>query len=524
MKISPIVMLALFCAVSADAQYAWQYDGEAGDLDLGHNIEYSVESQATLSEGKTPLWLNANKYGLSSLDKENGYLRGRVERKLSTDSARRWGVGYGLDMAVASHFTSTLVLQQAYAEGRWLHGVLTIGAKQYPMELKNNRLSSGSQTFGINARPVPQVRIALPKYWTIPGFGRWLHIKGHIAYGKTTDDNWQEDFTDKKSKYTSGTYYHSKAGYIMIGNEDRFCPWSIELGIESATIFGGKSYQFDQAGNETIIKSGSGLSSFYHALIPGGGDAPEKGTIYQNEEGNFNGSLLARFNYEADSWRLGIYGDKYFEDFSSLAQVDYDGYGTGENWNKKEKTRFFLYDFKDWLLGMELNLKQGTWLRNIVFEYLYSKYQSGPVYHDHTQGASDHIAGRDDFYNHYIYTGWQHWGQVMGNPLYRSPIYNTDGRIEIEDNRFMALHLGVDGQPAERFGYRVLATYQEGLGTYDNPYTKQHHNVSFMVEGTYDFPHQWRLQGAYGMDFGKILGGINYGFQLTISKSGVFSL
>ena len=63
------------------------------------------------------------------------------------------------------------------------------------MELKNNELSSGAQTLGKNARPVPQVRIALADYYTLPLTKGWLHLKGHIAYGKMTDDNWQHEFT-----------------------------------------------------------------------------------------------------------------------------------------------------------------------------------------------------------------------------------------------------------------------------------------------------------------------------------------
>ncbi len=63
-----------------------------------------------------------------------------------------------------------------------------------------------------------------------------------------------------------------------------------------------------------------------------------------------------------------------------------------------------------------------------------------------------------------IIQGWQHWGQVMGNPLYRSPIYNTDGSIQVLNNRFVAYHLGFDGMPTERFGYRVLGTFRERMG------------------------------------------------------------
>lgn len=99
-------------------------------------------------------------------------------------------------------------------------------------------------------------------------------------------------------------------------------------------------------------------------------------------------------------------------------------------------------------MGIELNLKNTHWLQNVVFEYLYTKYQSGPIYHDHTMNIPDHIAGTDNYYNHGIYNGWQHWGQVIGNPLFRSPIYNTDGRIYVKNNRFIAYHLGFDGHPA----------------------------------------------------------------------------
>lgn len=517
------ILLTLLTVLSASswAQYAWQDGADAGRLELGRGLRYTVEAQASASSGKTPLWLNANRYGLSSLEETNGYGRASIIRPLSTDSARRWGVGYGLDAAVAYNYTSTLVVQQAFVEARWLHGVLSVGSKQWPMELKNNRLSSGSQTLGINARPVPQVRIALPEYWTIPGLGGWLHVKGHVAFGRMTDQNWQHDFTQREHRYTDNELYHSKAGYLMIGNPDRFMPWSVEMGLEMATLFGGTSYDRNGEGVMTGTKNGTGLRDYWHAFIPGGSDKGE--TTYQNVEGDQLGSWVLRVNYDADTWRVGVYADKFFEDHSSMFQLDYDGYGSGDEWDSKKEHRYLLYDFKDWMIGAELNFKYSRWFRDIVLEYLYTEYQSGPIYHDHTPTMSDHIGGKDNFYNHGIYPGWSHWGQVIGNPLYRSPIYNDDGTIEVKDNRFMAFHLGIDGNPTESLSYRLLASYQEGLGTYDDPYTKKHHNISFMLEASYAFRHGWKVSAAYGMDFGHILGH-NYGGQLTISKSGLLNL
>lgn len=521
MKLNQFLLLSFcFMTIPTYAQYAWQDNENVEKEKLGKGINYKIETQVSFSNNQTPLWLNANKFGLSSLEKNNGYMRASAIRPLSNDSARRWGFGYGLDIAVPVKYTSNVIIQQAFAEVRWLNGVLSIGSKEYPMELKNNILSSGSQALGINARPVPQVRIALPNYWTIPALGRWFHLKGHIAYGKFTDDSWQEDFTNK-TDYTTDALYHSKAGYLKIGSEERFCPWSFEIGLEMASQFGGTKHILQSDGTYVESTAPTGIKDYWHAFLPGGQDASDG--EYGNIEGNQLGSWVMRLNYENDVWAFHLYGDHYFEDHSQMLFVDYDGYGSGDEWNEKKDRRFFVYSLKDMMLGTELNFKFGRWFRDFVFEYIYTKYQSGPYNHDHTSNISDHVAGVDDYYNHGFYHSWQHWGQVMGNPLYRSPLYNSDGTICVEDNRFMAFHFGMSGQPYENIKYRILATYQEGFGRYADPYTKKRHNVSFLAEIGWSLKKNWNVKGAYAMDFGSILGH-NAGFQLTISKSGIFNL
>ena len=65
------------------AQYTWQEGAPREKADLTRDVNYTVEVQGSYSRGKTPLWLNANRYGLSSLDKTNGYLRAALIRHLS---------------------------------------------------------------------------------------------------------------------------------------------------------------------------------------------------------------------------------------------------------------------------------------------------------------------------------------------------------------------------------------------------------------------------------------------------------
>ena len=472
------------------------------------SISYRVELQTSLSAGdNTPLWLNANRYGLSSLDKSNGYLRGALERPLSLDDDRKWGVGFGLDAAVAAGFTSTLIVQQAYVEGRWLKALLTVGAKEQPMELKNRELSSGSQTFGINARPVPQVRLSIPEFWTVPGTRNWLALKGHIAYGITTDGGWQKDFSHQKSRYTENTLYHSKAGYLKIG------PGSISftLGMEMGCQFGGTSYLFEDGGQQVYDNPGK-IGDFFRMLVPGGNDAMDGD--YINAEGNHLGSWVMRFDIVRPEWSVGIYADQFFEDSSMLTHLTR---------KRSDGSGWYMYDFKDWLLGAELRLSDSRWIEGAVLEYLYTKYQGGPVYHDPTPNVDVRLCGRDNYYNHHLFTGWQHWGQVMGNPLYVSPLYNGDGKIEVEHNRLVAWHLGLSGTPAACWHWRMLASWQKSYGSYYYLPVTPLENLSLMAEVVYSLPRcGWSFKGAAGLDSGKLRGD-NFGLQLTAVKTGMLS-
>ena len=485
-------------------------------------IEVRTEMQSTTASGDhAPLWLNANRYGLSSLDKTSGYVRAGLFRdsRQDTCNALRWGIG--LDMAATTGFTSDAVLQQAYGEVGLMKGLLTIGSKEQPLELKNQELSTGSQTLGINARPVPQVRLSLPDYWEIPGTHGWIGLKGHLSYGWTTDDEWQRDFTDEQTRYTEHTWLHTKAGYARIGKNGK--PLTVEIGLEMAAQFGGQSYLQTNSTELSCISNESGLKGMWHALVPSGHDANENDMDYKNIDGNHLGSWLMRINYDRHDWGVSVYADHFFEDQSMMFHIDYDGYGTDEEWNKRKDNDYLVYDLRDMLVGAELRLKTTKWVSNVLVEYIYTKYQSGPVYHDHTRHLSDHIGGNDNYYNHWVFTGWQHWGQVMGNPLYRSPLYNDDGRILTEDNRFWAWHIAAAGSPIEGLRYRLMCTWQRGFGTYDKPLSHPMHNMSLMGEARYCFPETstlggWSVKGALGLDRGGLLGD-NFGMQLTIGKT-----
>jgi len=518
----PIFALLFLCCTSAFAQ------GNSGD-----SLSIDLEMQGSFSNSKTPLWLNANKHGLGSLSSDNGYLRamGVYEKSFNEDT---YGLTVGLDMAVAfnyktsgykNSYRSHLIIQQAYLEGRYKMGVVTIGAKYQSMELLNDDLSSGAQTFGINARPIPQVRVGLSDYWSIPLTRNWLSFKGHLAYGVMTDGAWEESFAKgSEHKFNRNTRYHQKAGYFRIGNTEKF-PLTFTIGLEMAAQFGGHVYNWNGNSQDTTVVAydvalSSSPRSYFNAFVGSGSDNGE--SKFKNAEGNLLGSWVARLNWNDDNIEVGAYVDHFFEDHSALFFLDYDGYGGKDN-NEKLDSRFFRYDFKDALVGLDIKLKNFSYVNQAVVEYMNTRYQSGPVYHDHNQTLATHICGNDQYYNNMIFPGWQHWGQVIGNPLYTSPVYNTDGYIGVENNRFKAWHFAVAGDPFDGFHYRAKLSWQKGWGTYDNPFLYPKDNTSILLEAMYRFADDSHLAGtsvnfAYGADFGSLLGN-NSGVQLTVKYS-----
>ena len=466
---------------------------KAGELD---SLYYKVEGQVSFSSGKhTPFWLVNNRQGLSSIEKNNGYLRAGLFRHI--DDEKRFSWGAGVDLACAYNFTSSFIIQQLYGEVKYRSLKLMVGSKEIQGEFNNPRLSSGNLLYSGNARPIPQIRVGIPKYTIVPWTKNWLSVKGYIAYGMFTDDNWQKDFISPGAKHTKHVLYHSKGLFLKVANFDKFPAW-VEGGLEMAAQFGGQSIS-----GSNVIDMPNKLKDFFKVFFPTSGDSNtpfgEQANVYGNHVGSWN--IKAGWNIKPDL-TASIYYQHYFEDHSMM---------------------FFDYQWKDGLWGVEVALPKNPFVSTVVYEYLYTKDQSSPVYWDHTDKIPEQISGRDDYYNHYIYSGWQHWGMGIGNPLIISPIYNADGTIMFKNNRVISHHLGFMGNPINELEYRVLLSYTRSWGTYSYPLDDVMKNVNGLLEVTYS-PKQ--LPGAsgtlsFGMDGGGLLGRSN-GVMLTLRKTGWF--
>ena len=449
-----------------------------------------------------PFWHMANRQGLGSEKTGMGYARVGAQ---GNHPLKKSGItlDWGADIVGGMNMTSAVFVQQAYVECSWRKLRLSVGQKERWGELVNHRLSTGSLVESGNARPIPQVRLELRDYWNIPGTNGWLAIKGHLAYGMFTDGKWQEKFFSETSPRSMNALYHSKAGIMRFGNDEKF-PLTAEIGLHMVTQFGGDCYNTNRIPGKHF-KNPVRLKDFFYALIPLSGDKEYDGSDQLNVAGNMLGSWQGAITWNAEKWKLRTYYEHTFEDHSQL----FWEYGL---WTEQ-------------LVGMELRLKNFKWIKSATIEYFNLKNHSGPIYHDSNSTFPDQISCADNNYNHGKYPGWFNYGQMIATPLCTSPIYNTDAIQFCYNNRVEAFHIGMEGDAVDWMGYRVLYTRSNNWGTYKTPFKDIKINRSAMVELTFkpQAMRGWSVAASFALDRGDLYGN-NFGGLLTVKGENIFNI
>lgn len=451
----------------------------------------STEFSTTLGTGtNTPFYFLSNRYGLSSIEPNSGYLKSGLFRPI--EQGKRFTYGYGAELAVAANYNSTFVVQQLYGEVRYRTLGVILGAKQYPSELKDAKLSSGGLTHSMNARPVPQLRAGFIDYFDFPGTNGWLQMKGVIAFGMETENRFVRAYVPTSGKRTEGTLYHYKNLFVKMDKED--FPLFAEAGAEFGTQFGGVMYQ---NGKETRMP---GWEDFFRVLLPlsGGEDAPI--TDQMNVNGNVVGSWHLSLGYRfANNWKVRAYYEHFFEDHSMM---------------------FMQYPWYDGFYGLEISFPKNPFITRFVYEHNTMKDQAGPIYWDQTPEIPEQISARDSYYNHGLYNGWQHWGMGMGNPFVLSPLFFRNKSLYFPSNRVKTHHIGILGNPSDEWEYRLLASYSDHWGTYNIPFNEIKSIFSGMVEVTY-MPRKltgWSFTAAIAGDNSDLIDN-SFGGMLSIKKS-----
>jgi len=373
-----------------------------------------------------PFWLHANQSSRFDPASANAYTRlGFYQSSFAKSGKSGWS--YGLEALGRYSNEPAFFLTEAYVEGRLTFMVARLGRRIETLGTIEEGLSMGSLATGTNAVPIPKLVLRSDGYVDVPFTGGLLAVKGYFAHGWFRDD-----------RYARNSYLHQKNIYGRLRMPGR-AAWQAEayVGIVHDAFWGGYTEDHGDLPD--------GLDDWARVVLGmSASDGPRGERIYV--QGNHLGIYDAGLAFENDRYRLAVYRHFIFDDKDGLK----------------------LKNPGDGLLGVVLadggNQARGI-VSRVVYEYLYTKWQSGP---ERVGSGRDGPGGQDDYYNHYIYrSGWTHYGRTISNPLF---LPYPDGEIRfrrrIENNRIVAHHVGVDGAFRPGLDYRLLATYSRNYGNY----------------------------------------------------------
>lgn len=462
-------------------------------------LRWDLRLSSDLGTGDhNPFWLANNRQGLGSPYANSGFFSAGIFKEAAPEARFSWEAA--LELAGTWNNTAPFLIQQLYGQLNYRSLSLFAGSKEMWPQFVDSYLSSGDLIHSGNARPIPQIRAGIFDYADIWGLGGWLAIKGYISYGKFTDAKWEKSWVEPDLRYANGVLFCSRGVWLRNGNPDKF-PLTIECGIELDTQFGGTCHNVARPGDSVTMPHD--LKAFFKAFVPMHGDSSTDWAEQANVQGNMLGEWNFAINWTPldDSWGARIYYEHMFEDHSML---------------------YIDYPWKDGMFGLETTLPDNRVLSKVVVEYLNHKWQSGPINWTVTPEIPGNAAGADNYYNNYLYPGWQHWGMGIGNPLSRAPLYNDPHRLEFLSNRIKALHFGLTGSPTEEIDWRILFSSISSWGCYEFPFADVVHQYSGLAEISW-YPsgklEGWSGSLALAFDGGGLVGR-NFGVGLTISRTG----
>lgn len=489
-----ILLYGIMICYFGHAQEAGIETGETGGT-----TDWKIEMLGSVATGsKTPFWNVSNRYGVVPLEAGNGYLRVAVthEHKLGNN----FYVNLGTDMIASSHHYRNVFLQQGFAEVGYKILLLSIGVKENYISLFDRDISSGDMVQSANARPIPEIRLAVPQFTVIPYTHGWLQFRGDFALGKSYDTDYLKYKHNKDAYYIRDVLWHHKSLHIRLSDTRNGFPLSLIIGLRHRAQWGGVS------NNPVIGVQPHSWKDFVRIVLSrsGGADATPGDII--NVLGNHVGSYDIKAGYVArNGFAAFVYKQHFFDDAS------------GMEW----------YNYPDGLYGLQVNIPHFALLNSLVIEFLNTCHQSGPFHkidfdHDKYPGFG---GGGDDYYNHAgnYSTGLSYYSRSIGTPLIKSPEYNSSGWLGFENNRVQALHFGVKGYLSSIIAYRALVTSINGWGTHGRPLLKKSTGVMTGAGLTFYHPrlNGWQLKLDAATDTGDMFGK-GTGLNLTIIKNGSY--
>lgn len=398
---------------------------------------------AASSGSQMPFWAQSNQFGL--MPESNMGVLAVAGAGTSFDNSDTFQWKWGLSLAANSNFEKVNpMVDELYTSFRFkdIPFVLDLGMKHQPVDfragctLSGSRsslgslsMSSGHLVWSGNARTLPGYALHLEPV-SIPFTDNHLKLYGTFGDYKTIDD-----------RYCRDALIHSTKAYLKYD----FCEHcSFVVGLDHYAVWGG---------NGNTVKM---TFSNYFRVVTGrsaGKNGSQSDQI--NVIGDQGGAELLKLSY-----------DNGWISFAAQHEIPYsDGSGMG------------FQNFPDGINTLWLGWRnKDRWISDILFEYGYTRYQSGPIHIEKFQSGyspeGNPSIGIDDYFNNSEYRdGWTYFGRMIGAPLFYTIEKNADGHtLGIRNNRFSSHHFAIAGKLFRKFPYKVMVTQSDNYGTYGNPY------------------------------------------------------
>ena len=393
-------------------------------------------------------------------------------------------------------------IQQAYVEAKYRSIFAVAGQAYKASPIVNSRLSSGDLVWSNNARPPVGLRAGFIDFQNIPFTKGWVQIKGEFGYFRELDDKWLENHYNYYNHFiTTGKWLHYKSMHFRTNPNQ---PVVFTIGAQSACQFGGTANYYENGQVTRTVKMDADAKAFFRTFIAGsGGKSAGDSFVEGNHLGTWDIALDYNLNHNK---HLRAYTQWLWEDGSGIGKMNgFDG-----------------------LWGLEYQ-SYPSLVSGVVIEYIDFTNQSGPIHWTPNDRPgtpiTSHSSGADDYYNNYIYNGYQSRGMSIGSPFVKSPLYNQDGYMRYRDNVLRGFHAAIDGWFHDGWYYRLMGSYRKAWGTPIIPRAGSVDDFSMALDIRYHPGYQfmgWAFNATVAIDRGKLYGN-NWGGMLGITYSGSFN-
>ena len=409
-----------------------------------------------------PYWMTTNQYGL--MPERDGAMA-LFQAGTSFDDTKtlqwRWGTSLALNdynnPLDPGSSPVHLMVDELYGSLKWKCFTLDLGSRHRELDFygASEALGSLSVTGGHvvesgNARTQPGYLITLDPV-AVPFTNHKLFLSG--AYG---------DYKPTDVRYVQGALIHRTRIGFTLKPAKRL---TLDFLLDHYAIWGGESPQYG-----TLPKS---FENYVRVVLgrPASADGPQ--TDRENVLGDQGGSENFRASWQGNGWKLTAQHDIPYADGSGMG---FQNFPDGVN------TIAFSFDDKH------------RWVSDILYEYHYTMYQSGPFQHEvfdedghKVRGTGFKTTGGDNYFaNGEFKSGWTHYGRLIGDPMclpegvHAGTWTSANVNIGIENNRYKAHHFALGGSLFRKHPYRLMMTYSKNYGTYFGPY-----------KGESQWDHEW---------------------------------